>query len=91
LALNQGDGIFSLKLNDADITVEGQRQGEILAAALQAPPTRSTATDPQLVAEALALFGYTHNDLDAKLPRPMPMGAQTILVVGLTPALPPPP
>ncbi|NJN20204.1 MAG: PhzF family phenazine biosynthesis protein [Leptolyngbya sp. RL_3_1] len=83
LALNHGDGIFSLKLNDADITVEGQRQGEIISAALQSPPTRSAAADPQLVAEVLNLFSYTQNDLDAKLPPAYAHGGADHLVVGL--------
>lgn len=83
LAMNQGDGTFALKLNNADITVEGKCQGEIISAVLQSPPTRSTVTDSQLVAEALALFGYTQNDLDAKLPPAFAHGGADHLVVGL--------
>ena len=34
LALRNGDGVFSLTLNQAEITVEGRRDGEVIAAAL---------------------------------------------------------
>lgn len=59
-----GDGVFRLQLNDAWITVEGQRTG----AALQSPPTRSAPAAPDLVADALALFGLAAADLDPRLP-----------------------
>ncbi len=68
LALQQGDGVFALTLNQAEITVEGKRDGNVVAAALQSPPTRSAATAPDLVADALALFGYTVDDLDPRIP-----------------------
>lgn len=64
LALMYGDGVFRLQLNDARITVEGQRTG----AALQSPPTRSAPAAPDLVADALALFGFAAADLDPRLP-----------------------
>jgi len=57
LALRLGDGVFALRLNGADITVEGRRTGTTIAAALQSPPTRSRAADPQLTGAALALLG----------------------------------
>lgn len=68
LALIHGDGVFALQLNDARITVEGQRTGETLTAALQSPPTRSAPAAPELVADALALFGLAAGDLDPRLP-----------------------
>ena len=68
LALQQGDGVFALALNHAEITVEGRREGAVVAAALQSPPTRSAAAAPELVSEALALFGYTADDLDPRIP-----------------------
>jgi hypothetical protein len=55
LALAYGDGVFRLKLNDAEITVEGRSSGGALAAALQSPPTRSASASAGLVDEALAL------------------------------------
>jgi PhzF family phenazine biosynthesis protein len=68
LARAQGDGIFALTLNDAQITVEGRQDGATVAAALQSPPTHSTAADPTTVEQALALFSYTRGDLDARIP-----------------------
>ena len=69
LALQHGDGVFALALNQARITVEGRREpGGQFAAALQSPPTRSEAASPELVADALALFGYVPGDLDPRLP-----------------------
>ena len=68
LALARGDGIFPLKLNDAEITVEGRRDGRTIAAALQSPPTRSVSVDAKLLADALTLFGYSSLDLDASIP-----------------------
>jgi PhzF family phenazine biosynthesis protein len=68
LALERGDGVFSLQLNHAEITVEGRRDGARISAALQSPPTRSVAADPGLVAQALNLFGYKEDDLDPRLP-----------------------
>src|SRR5215212_8012191 len=38
LALEHGDGVFNLSLNDAEITVEGRREAGIISAALQSPP-----------------------------------------------------
>jgi PhzF family phenazine biosynthesis protein len=61
--------VFALTLNQARITVEGRRDTHgLLAAALQSPPTRSEAASPDLVARALALFGYAAGDLDPRLP-----------------------
>ena len=57
LALAQGDGVFELAINHARITVTGRRDGALVNAALQSPPTRSQPLAPALRAEALALFG----------------------------------
>ncbi|MCJ2373541.1 PhzF family phenazine biosynthesis protein [Pseudomonas sp. RGM 3321] len=67
LAARQGDGVFSLTLNQAQITVEGHAQGSLTSAALQSPPTFSKPISAQLLEEALALFGYTHSDLDERI------------------------
>ncbi len=67
LALQHGDGVFPLVLNAARITVDGQRQGSLVAAALQSPPTRSAPAPAALVSASLALFGYTHADLDPRI------------------------
>jgi PhzF family phenazine biosynthesis protein len=68
LALEHGDGVFALLLNHANITVEGRRQGTMIAAALQSPPTRSEPAKPRLIADALALFSYSEDDLDQRIP-----------------------
>ncbi len=68
LALNQGDGTFALTLNQAEITVEGRRNGNIIMAALQSPPTRSASVAASLVSEALGLFGYASKDLNPTVP-----------------------
>jgi PhzF family phenazine biosynthesis protein len=68
LAARVGDGIFPLQLNDASITVEGRRGEALTAAALQSPPTRSSAVTLDVVDAALELFGYRADDLDPRLP-----------------------
>ena len=83
LALQNGDGTFALNLNDASITVEGRNDGSTIAAALQSPPTRSAAADPDLVAAALTLFGYTQDDLDPRLPPARAEAGASHLVLAL--------
>lgn len=83
LALRRGDGRFALTLNNAPITVEGQRKGELVAAALQSPPTRSDPACPKLVAEALALFGLDESDLNPELPPALAHGGADHLVMVL--------
>ncbi len=68
LALQHGERTFGLKLNGADISVAGRRDGETMAAALQSPPTRSAALDPKSQADLLRLFGYAVDDLDMRIP-----------------------
>lgn len=83
LALQYGDGMFTLVLNEATITVEGQCNGATIAAALQSPPTSSAAADTELVEQALALFGYRHADLDPRLPPARINAGAEHLVLGL--------
>lgn len=83
LALRHGDGVFALTLNQAAITVEGRRDGTVVAAALQSPPTRSRLAPTELVSEALGLFGYSHADLDPRLPPARAHGGADHLVLGL--------
>ncbi|MGI4801929.1 MAG: PhzF family phenazine biosynthesis protein, partial [Janthinobacterium lividum] len=64
LASEHGNGVFPLRLNHARITVEGWWTEGALSAALQSPPTRSSAAQEELVAEALALFGLPVEGLD---------------------------
>ena len=84
LAMQHGDGVFPLQLNQANITVEGRRQAANLSAALQSPPTRSAAASTQLLAEALALFGYRDADLDPRIPPARIHGGADHLVLALT-------
>lgn len=83
LALKNGDGVFPLTLNHAEITVEGRRDGEVIAAALQSPSTRSKVAPPALVTAALELFGYTFDDLDSRLPPALAHGGADHLVLSL--------
>ena len=83
LALKLGNGTFALTTNEAKVTVSAERQGNLFWAALQSPPTSSrVATDP-LVAEALALFGYSQNDLDLRIPPAIVHGGADHLLLGL--------
>ena len=68
LALKHGNGVFELKLNQVDITVEGKNHGGKLYAALQSPPTHSSLMSAALLEEVLALFDYVHDDLNAQIP-----------------------
>jgi PhzF family phenazine biosynthesis protein len=68
LAVQRGDGVFPLRLNEAAITVEGRRTAGQLFAALQSPSTRSGPAEADKVALALALFSYSSQDLDPRLP-----------------------
>ena len=83
LALRHGDGVFALALNHADITVEGRRNGSVIAVALQSPPTRSSPAPVPLVSAVLALFGYTHDDLDTRIPPALVHGGADHLVLAL--------
>ena len=67
LALKYGNGVFDLRLNEADITVEGSCENGNMSAALQSPATRSEAMPADLLEEVLALFGYSSTDLDPAL------------------------
>ncbi len=83
LALRYGDGTFALTLNQTDITVEGHRNGDVIAAALQSPPTQSAPAPAHLVSAVLALFGYRQDDLDPRIPPALAHGGADHLVLGL--------
>jgi PhzF family phenazine biosynthesis protein len=83
LAREFGDGVYPLALNQANITVEGRREGSLTSAALQSPPTRSAPAAPQLVAAALDLFGYSEADLDPRIPPGLAHGGNDHLVLAL--------
>ena len=68
LAERHGDQEFQLKLNKADISVRGEKAGDLMRASLQSPPTQSEPADSALVGEILDLFGYEAQDLDQAIP-----------------------
>jgi PhzF family phenazine biosynthesis protein len=83
LAMDYGDGSFSLVLNSGAVTVEGRRNGELFGAALQSPPTQSRPADSELVENALTLFGYFSGDMDLTLPPVIAQAGATHLIVAL--------
>ena len=83
LAQQQGDGVFPLILNDVEITVEGRRDGDSIAATLQSPPTHSEPVSDELLAEVLEMFGYTCDDLNPDLPPARAHGGADHLVLTL--------
>jgi PhzF family phenazine biosynthesis protein len=83
LARAKGDGVFALRLNDGKVTVEGRADGS-LTAALQSPPTRSTAAPDDLVGTALDLFALAPGDLDVRLPPAIIEAGAKHLLLGLT-------
>lgn len=84
LARQNGDGLFELQLNEAKITVEGRRDGDIVSAALQSPPTHSAPADDALVEKALDLFGYRRDQLDNRIPPGLVNGGASHLVLALS-------
>jgi PhzF family phenazine biosynthesis protein len=83
LASQQGDGVFPLILNDVEITVEGNRDGDSINAALQSPPTRSESISDALLTEVLTMFGYSCDDLNPELPPARAHGGADHLVLTL--------
>jgi PhzF family phenazine biosynthesis protein len=87
LARQFGDGVYPLTLNQANITVEGRRNGDradsLVSAALQSPPARSQPADPALVKAALKLFGYSEADLDPRIPPGLAHAGNDHLVLAL--------
>lgn len=82
LAHLQGDGMFTLILNKTQITVEGYRNGEVIAAALQSPTTHSMVAHTQLVSIVLNLFGFMQSDLDQRIsPALIHAGADHLVLV----------
>jgi len=68
LAKQNGDAIFNLILNDAQITVEGKSQGDKVSAALQSPATFSSAVDEHAMHATLQLFSLSTDQLDQRMP-----------------------
>ena len=83
LALRKGDGTFALVLNEAEIMVEGRQHDGVISAAFQSPSTYSAEASPQLISDALDLFGYTSDDLDPDIPPARVNAGANHLVLGL--------
>ncbi len=83
LALENGNGVFALSLSEANITVEGRKNRDVVSAALQSPPTKSASVSTELKAEALALFGYSEADLDERIPVGHANAGADFLIIGL--------
>lgn len=81
LAGKIGAGRYRLALSGGEIEVEAEVRGGAGHATLRSLPTRDEPASPDLVAEALALFGYAPDVLDASLPpRRMNAGAEHLFL-----------
>ena len=83
LAQRAGDGVFALSLAHAQITVEGRRDGDLVQAALQSPPTRSGPLPDGLLDRILTLFGLARADLDPRIPPALIHGGADHAVLAL--------
>jgi PhzF family phenazine biosynthesis protein len=68
LAKREGSGTFALRLNRAEITVDGYQSAAGWGASFRSPPTHSGQASAAVMEEALALFGLAHGDLDERIP-----------------------
>jgi len=84
LAQRFGDGEYALQLNDAQISVEGRRDGDRVAATLVSPPTHSRAVADDVMAQALTLFGLAPADLSIDLPPAIANAGNDHLILALT-------
>lgn len=83
LAQEHGAATYQLKLNDADISVEGDVVTDGFTAALQSPPTHSKPLDAATTERLLGLFGYTHDQLDLRIPPALIHGGANHMVLAL--------
>uniref|UniRef100_A0A7S0IQY1 Phenazine biosynthesis protein n=1 Tax=Calcidiscus leptoporus TaxID=127549 RepID=A0A7S0IQY1_9EUKA len=84
LTLEHGEGVYALRLHDGVyISVEGRREGNAVAAALQSPPTSSVLADDVLRARILALFCLHAEDLDERIPMSVANAGSSHTVVAL--------
>lgn len=67
LAMECGDGVFALELNNGNISVEVRKEAGLVMASLQSPLTHSKPAPIGLVNAALELFGYSFRDLDTRI------------------------
>ncbi len=83
LARHVGNGSFTLKLNHAQITVDGYLSGTEWGASFQSPPTRSGPVSDTVLNEALALFALDKEALDRRIPPAIAHGGGDHLVLAL--------
>lgn len=83
LAQHDAPGLFTLDLNHARITVEGQLTEAGWGASFQSPPTRSAPVDAGVLEEALKIFGLAGSDLDPRIPPAVAHGGGDHLVLAL--------
>ena len=67
LAKEHGNDVYTLNLNDSQITVEGEYQNNQYIAALQSPLTKSEPLENPIVQDVLTLFGYQQKQLDGSI------------------------
>lgn len=84
LALQHGDNVFALTLPEANITVEGKREGDVISSSLQSPPTHSRAAPNAVVSEALDLFGLSASDINPTIPPAFAHGGADHLILCLS-------
>lgn len=68
LARKFGDDVYSLELNETDITVEGKSAGNQFQAALQSPKTHSQPASEDLTNQVLDLFDLHRDQIDTRIP-----------------------
>ncbi|BAM86768.1 putative Phenazine biosynthesis PhzC/PhzF protein [Bradyrhizobium oligotrophicum S58] len=68
LARHERSGTFALRLNRAEITVDGMSSEAEWSAAFRSPPTQTRALPAAALDEILALFGLARGDLDGRIP-----------------------
>jgi PhzF family phenazine biosynthesis protein len=83
LALQYGDTEFALHLNETDITVQGQKNGSTISAALQSPATRSAPAGPADLEDVLELFGLQADQLDPAIAPALIHGGANHFVLAL--------
>jgi len=83
LAMQNGAGVFSLKLNETNITVEGFVDEDTYSSALQSPNTHSKPASTEMLTGALDLFGYSENDLDTQISPAFASAGANHLIIAL--------
>lgn len=83
LARQVGNGCFTLKLNQAQIAVDGYLSGTEWGASFKSPPTRSGRVSDAVLNEVLTLFALDEDALDPRIPPAIAHGGGDHLVLAL--------